>query len=48
MWYFSWVLGLLLAASFAIMNGMWYEIMDDQANQREQGARKPDEPHSPP
>jgi len=29
MWYFSWVLGLGLACSFAILNAMWYEVMDD-------------------
>ncbi|MFT3669714.1 MAG: cytochrome bd-I oxidase subunit CydX [Pseudoxanthomonas sp.] len=26
MWYFSWILGAGLAASFAILNGMWYEM----------------------
>lgn len=34
MWYFSWVLGLGLAATFGILNAMWYEInatdIDDQ------------------
>lgn len=30
MWYFSWVLGLGLACTFAILNAMWYEI-DEQA-----------------
>jgi cyd operon protein YbgT len=29
MWYFSWVLGLGLAASFAILNAMWLEVTDD-------------------
>jgi cyd operon protein YbgT len=29
MWYFSWVLGLGLACSFAILNAMWLEL--DQA-----------------
>jgi len=28
MWYFSWILGAGLAASFAILNGMWYEMRD--------------------
>ena len=28
MWYFSWVLGLGLACAFAILNAMWYELMD--------------------
>ncbi len=33
MWYFSWVLGLGLACSFAILNAMWFELQqttDDQ------------------
>jgi len=25
MWYFSWILGIGLACSFAILNAMWYE-----------------------
>jgi cyd operon protein YbgT len=29
MWYFSWVLGLGLAAAFAILNAMWYELRED-------------------
>lgn len=29
MWYFSWILGVGLAATFAILNGMWFEIRDD-------------------
>lgn len=29
MWYFSWILGLGLAASFAILNAMWLEIDED-------------------
>jgi cyd operon protein YbgT len=29
MWYFSWVLGLGLAAAFAILNAMWFELRDD-------------------
>ena len=26
MWYFSWVLGVGLAVSFGILNGMWHEF----------------------
>ena len=26
MWYFSWVLGLGLAASVGILNALWYEL----------------------
>jgi cytochrome bd-I ubiquinol oxidase subunit X len=25
-WYFSWILGIGLACSFAILNAMWFEI----------------------
>lgn len=31
MWYFAWILGLPLAASFAVLNAMWYELVDDAA-----------------
>ncbi|NKB83979.1 cytochrome bd-I oxidase subunit CydX [Ochrobactrum grignonense] len=31
MWYFSWLLGLPLAVAFAVLNAMWYELMDDRA-----------------
>lgn len=47
MWYFAWMLGLPLAAAFAILNAMWYELMEDAAvarskAQRESGpAKKP-------
>lgn len=27
MWYFSWILGLGLAAAFSILNAMWYEVL---------------------
>lgn len=29
MWYFTWVLGLGLAAAFAVMNAMWLELDGD-------------------
>ena len=29
MWYFSWMLGLGLACSFAILNAMWLELTED-------------------
>lgn len=35
MWYFAWILGLPLAAAFAVLNAMWYELMDDEAVRRE-------------
>lgn len=25
MWYFSWILGVLLALAFGIINALWYE-----------------------
>lgn len=38
MWYFSWMLGLPLAAAFAILNAMWYELVDDAAKAKAQQA----------
>ncbi|HEY5795061.1 MAG TPA: cytochrome bd-I oxidase subunit CydX [Bosea sp. (in: a-proteobacteria)] len=35
MWYFSWLLGLPLAAAFAVLNAMWYELMDDEAKRKQ-------------
>jgi len=26
MWYFAWVLGVSLAAAFAILNALWFEV----------------------
>lgn len=34
MWYFSWVLGLGLACSFAILNAMWLEVVADNGKTR--------------
>ena len=34
MWYFAWILGLPLAAAFAVLNAMWFELMDDEANRK--------------
>ncbi|HWW48394.1 MAG TPA: cytochrome bd-I oxidase subunit CydX [Xanthobacteraceae bacterium] len=40
MWYFSWLLGLPLAATFAVLNAMWYELVEDAAlKQAEQGKK---------
>jgi cyd operon protein YbgT len=30
MWYFTWLLGLPLAAIFAVMNAMWLEMQRDR------------------
>ena len=36
MWYFSWILGLGLALSFAILNAMWFELhADDESRERD-------------
>tara|TARA_B100001113_G_C21057554_1_gene599654 strand:- start:206 stop:349 length:144 start_codon:yes stop_codon:yes gene_type:complete len=29
MWYFAWILGVLLACSFGILNAMWLENNED-------------------
>jgi cyd operon protein YbgT len=29
MWYFAWILGVLLACSFGIINAMWLEYNDN-------------------
>jgi len=31
MWYFSWILGVGLACSFAILNAMWLELHEDRS-----------------
>ncbi len=28
MWYFTWILGVLLACSFGIINAMWLEVSE--------------------
>ena len=30
MWYFAWILGLPLAAAFAVLNAMWFVMTEDQ------------------
>ncbi len=32
MWYFSWILGVSLACTFGILNAMWYELREREAN----------------
>lgn len=34
MWYFAWILGLPLAAGFAVVNAMWLEMMEDADRRR--------------
>lgn len=39
MWYFSWILGLGLACSFAILNAMWFEMREDRRLAHEHASR---------
>ncbi len=32
MWYFTWILGLGLALTFATLNAMWYEIRQEECD----------------
>ena len=41
MWYFAWLLGLPLAAAFAVLNAMWYEIVEDNTKARELAKKAP-------
>lgn len=34
MWYFTWILGLGLAACFAILNAMWHELSVSEQGDR--------------
>ncbi|MDD2869564.1 cytochrome bd-I oxidase subunit CydX [Neomegalonema sp.] len=47
MWYFAWMLGLPLAAAFAVLNAMWFELMEDEAERRLAQAPAP-APETPP
>jgi len=37
MWYFAWLLGLPLAAMFAVVNAMWLELQEDSRMIDDQG-----------
>ncbi|BAQ18744.1 cytochrome bd-I oxidase subunit CydX [Methyloceanibacter caenitepidi] len=37
MWYFAWLLGLPLAAMFAVVNAMWLEMQRDRMLIEQQG-----------
>jgi cytochrome bd-I ubiquinol oxidase subunit X len=43
MWYFSWILGLGLALTFGVLNAIWYEVMDQPAERRNQPRSPPSE-----
>lgn len=34
MWYFAWALGLPLAAAFAVLNAMWFELLEDDTERK--------------
>ncbi|WP_404402048.1 cytochrome bd-I oxidase subunit CydX [Pelagibacterium halotolerans] len=34
MWYMSWILGVGLACSFAILNALWFELREDKREKR--------------
>lgn len=36
MWYFSWLLGLPVAALFAVLNAMWYEMTEEDIKRQQQ------------
>ncbi|SIR09559.1 cyd operon protein YbgT [Rhizobium sp. RU33A] len=38
MWYFAWILGLPLAAIFAVMNAMWLEMKEDEKKLNHHGS----------
>ena len=33
MWYFSWILGIAFACSFAILNALWLELDRDEGDE---------------
>ena len=32
MWYFAWILGLGLAATFAVLNAIWFELRERESS----------------
>lgn len=46
MWYFAWLLGLPLAAIFAVMNAMWLEMKEDERTIAEGGTPLDQDPRS--
>ena len=39
MWYFAWLLGLPFAAAFAVLNAMWYELVEDDKTRKEEAEK---------
>lgn len=48
MWYFSWILGTGLAIAFAVLNAIWYEIVEMQAQKGEKPPTFPTADAAPP
>ena len=41
MWYFAWILGLPLAALFAVVNAIWLELQQDNDRMDEDNTNGP-------
>lgn len=41
MWYFAWILGLPLAAGFAVLNGIWFELMEEETLKKQKAVSEP-------
>ena len=41
MWYFSWILGTGLALSFAVLNAIWYEVVEQQPQKSDESTAVP-------
>ena len=41
MWYFSWILGTGLALSFAVLNAIWYEVVEQQPQKADESTAVP-------
>jgi cyd operon protein YbgT len=37
MWYFTWFIGVTMAALLAIMHALWFEVQEDDTLLREKG-----------
>ncbi|MFT6987342.1 MAG: cyd operon protein YbgT [Psychromonas sp.] len=42
MWYFAWILGVLLACSFGIINGLWLEQLETNEKEAQQAENDAD------
>jgi cyd operon protein YbgT len=46
MWYFSWILGTGLALAFAVLNAIWYEILEQEPQKAVEALAVPPPPAS--